>query len=134
MKQNQAGFTLIELIVVIVILGILAATALPRLIDLRGDAGTAAAAGVAGSLSSASSINYGAAVARGTGGAGVIRLSSGVDCSALATGLMSGYDAAKFSISGTMPAGCSSSGQTATCDVAPKPTGTSTTATLICTG
>ena len=40
MKQraNQAGFTLIELVVVIVILGILAVTAAPKFIDLTGDA------------------------------------------------------------------------------------------------
>lgn len=65
MKNNQSGFTLIELVVVIVILGILAVTALPKFVDLSGDARTAATQGVAGALGSASSINYSASLARG---------------------------------------------------------------------
>ena len=60
MKQQQAGFTLIELIMVIVILGILAATALPKFIDLQGDANRGVTEGVAGALSSASAMNYAA--------------------------------------------------------------------------
>lgn len=57
-KNNQAGFTLIELVMVIVILGALAAIALPKFVDFGTDAKAAAVQGVAGALSSASAINY----------------------------------------------------------------------------
>ena len=56
MRKQQAGFTLIEIVMVIVILGILAAFALPRFADLTGEAREASVRGLAGALKSAASI------------------------------------------------------------------------------
>jgi len=65
MRNEQKGFTLIELVVVIVIIGILAAVAVPKFIDLSGEARLATTQGVAGALSSSSVTNYAADIAKG---------------------------------------------------------------------
>ena len=56
MKDNNAGFTLIELIIVIVIIGILAVTAMPRYQDLSTDARQAVRDGGEGALKSGRAI------------------------------------------------------------------------------
>lgn len=64
MKNQQSGFTLIELIMVIVILGILAAFALPKFADLSGDARASSLNGALGAVRSASAIVHSTALAR----------------------------------------------------------------------
>jgi MSHA pilin protein MshA len=78
MRSQQAGFTLIELVVVIVILGILAATALPKFVDMSGEAELAAVKGVAGAISSAGAMNYAKVKAGGTG----VAITDGTDACA----------------------------------------------------
>ncbi len=117
MSKQQAGFTLIELVMVIVILGILAATAIPKFVDLSDEAQQATTAGVAGALGSGSAINVAVRSVGNTTDSIAV-----ADCDVLDGTLDGGLPSAGYTIT---PAGISAGGTT-TCTLN-GPTSTSAT-------
>ena len=107
-RQQESGFTLIELVIVIAIIGILAAVAIPKFIDLAGEAQVAATTAVAGALSSANASNYGARKLNTSLGNAV------TNCTDLATalqgGLPSGYTITAGSVAVDTSVSCTLNG------------------------
>jgi len=135
MKKQQAGFTLIELVVVIVLLGILGAAATARFQNLNVQAGNAAAAGVAGELASASAINFAVDQANGTT-APLVAINTATACTT--AGLVGLLQQTAFPANITVADGadlaCTGAGDTKECLIGHTSGDTTSIATLLCTG
>lgn len=96
----QAGFTLIELIVVIVIIGILAAVAIPKFQDLTTSAQQSTVNALAAEMGTAGALAYAKNKIDGTAMPTTCALLNGT------TYMTTPIDTAKYTIGGSIAAGC----------------------------
>ena len=97
MKRQQAGFTLIELVVVIIILGILAAVALPKFMGLSTDARVSVVDGMSGSVTEAADMVHALAEVQGqVAKAGTVTLPGGTTTITTAYGYPDGSSGGIF--------------------------------------
>lgn len=131
MKNQQSGFTLIELVAVIVILSILAVTALPKFADLSDAAKQASTDAIAGNIASAMAMNYGAALAVEAGVLGVTKVTV-AQCDTASTALLVGGVPTGYAVTPAAPLSDLTLGAVAdTCTVTHTASGTTATFTAI---
>jgi len=78
-KNNQSGFTLVELVVTVVVISVLSVSMMPKVIGVAGDAKSAATLGVAGALTAASVRNYSQRSANASKGVEVLTCADVID-------------------------------------------------------
>lgn len=137
MKKQQAGFTLIELVVVIVLIGILGVVATARFQNLTLQAANATARGVATEVASASTINF--AAEQVTAGSGIAITGAAItdaNCETFADNLLQQGAAATagWTITVGADAACVGAGDTIQCNFQHPDGDTAASALILCTG
>ena len=108
-RQEQSGFSLVELVMVIVIIGVLAKVAIPKFTSLTTDAQLSATKGVAGVLGAASSSNYSIRINFSSKGVSITNCT--MVANAMQGGLPAGYTVASGAVADGAAATCTITGQ-----------------------